>query len=213
MATKIKENFVFKVGNPLENQDIISFDPDAPGMKIFSITPDTCNGVKDEYQDGLCYERCRTGFHGVGPVCWADTTNIGIGKAVGLEPCQPGWINDGLTCRKPIRCEPINTNGSIWPWNWTGGGCSGGQVVGRLNNGGVCDWPDKGELPNWLVDKSDNNNWVATNPQKIDGLCYAKCPPDKPNHVPGMPYLCMAGDQLSYGRGVGDVPPLFHFGD
>jgi hypothetical protein len=205
IAVKVKENFVFKVGNPLEDQEIISFDPEAPGMKIFSITPDTCNGVKDEYQDGLCYERCKSGFHGVGPVCWADTVNIGVGKPVGLEPCPPGWTNDGLICREPIQCGK--------GWEFFTKGCWGGKLRGRLNGGGICDYPDKGELPNWLVDKSDNNNWKATHPERINGLCYKKCPPEKPNHVPGMPYLCMAGDQLSYGRGVGDVPPLFHFGD
>jgi hypothetical protein len=210
IATKVKENFVFKVGNPFDDQEIVSFDPEAPGYKVFSITPDSCNGVKDELQDGLCYERCKSGFHGIGPVCWADTVNIGVGKPVGLEPCNPGWSNDGLTCREPIRsdkCAFKGLFGECWP------GLKGGRIQGRLNGGGICDHPDKGNLPNWLVDKSDNNNWIATHPEKINGLCYTKCPPEKPNHVPGMPYLCMAGDQISYGRGVGEVPPIFHFGN
>jgi hypothetical protein len=44
---------------------------------------------------------------------------------------------------------------------------------------------------------------------RIDGLCYKKCPADKPNHIPGMPYLCYKGGDLSYDRGVGMIPPLF----
>lgn len=26
-----------------------------------------------EYDAGLCYERCRAGYHGIGPVCWSDS--------------------------------------------------------------------------------------------------------------------------------------------
>lgn len=47
---------------------------------------------------------------------------------VRLEPCKPGWHNDGLTCRKPIKCH--THHGLVH--------CSGGQVVGRLNHGGCC---------------------------------------------------------------------------
>jgi len=44
-------------------------------------------------------------------------------------------------------------------------------------------------------------------------LCYKRCP-EGMRHVPGMPYLCFKGTRgLSYGRGVGDVPPLFAFGE
>ena len=45
--------------------------------------------------------------------------------------------------------------------------------------------------------------------ERIDGLCYKKCPSDYPYHVPGMPYLCYKGGELSYDRGAGSPPPLF----
>ena len=49
--------------------------------------------------------------------------------------------------------------------------------------------------------------------ENVDALCYKRCP-EGMRHVPGMPYLCFKGTRgLSYGRGVGDVPPLFAFGD
>lgn len=202
---KAKETFIFKIGDPRKDQDIVALERQKPGYRLFALTPDTCPAGFD-LDAGLCYPPCEPGYIGKGPVCWAETTNIGVGKPVGLEPCPPGWSNDGLTCRQPIRCAT--------GWKFFTEGCSGGRVVGRLNGGGICDYPsNRGELPSWLVDKSNPKNYIATNPDRVDGMCYKKCPADKPNHVPGMPYLCMKGDRLSYGRGVGKVPPIFAFGD
>jgi hypothetical protein len=202
---KAKETFIFKIGNPMKDQDIVALERQKPGYRVFALTPDTCPAGFD-LDAGLCYPPCEPGYIGKGPVCWAETTNIGVGKPVGLEPCPPGWSNDGLTCRQPIRCAS--------GWKFFTEGCSGGRVVGRLNGGGICDYPsNRGELPSWLVDKSNPKNYIATHPDRVDGMCYKKCPADKPNHVPGMPYLCMKGTRLSYGRGVGKVPPIFAFGD
>jgi hypothetical protein len=202
---KAKETFIFKIGNPMKDQDIVALERQKPGYRVFALTPDTCPAGFD-LDAGLCYPPCEPGYIGKGPVCWAETTNIGVGKPVGLEPCPPGWSNDGLTCRQPIRCAS--------GWKFFTEGCSGGKVVGRLNGGGICDYPsNRGELPSWLVDKSNPKNYIATHPDRVDGMCYKQCPADKPNHVPGMPYLCMKGTRLSYGRGVGKVPPIFAFGD
>lgn len=202
---KAKETFIFKIGNPMKDQDIVALERQKPGYRLFALTPDTCPAGFD-LDAGLCYPPCEPGYIGKGPVCWAETTNIGVGKPVGLEPCPPGWSNDGLTCRQPIRCAS--------GWKFFTEGCSGGKVVGRLNGGGICDYPsNRGELPSWLVDKSNPKNYIATHPDRVDGMCYKQCPADKPNHVPGMPYLCMKGTRLSYGRGVGKVPPIFAFGD
>lgn len=202
---KTKETFILKVGNPFKNQDIVSMEFRKPGYRVFATHPDTCpSGM--EYDGGLCYVPCDPGYDGKGPVCWAQTQSIGVGKPVGLEPCPAGWSNDGLICREPIQC------GSGWEFFTKG--CWGGRLRGRLNSGGICDYPsNRGELPSWLVDKSDPKNYKATHPERIDGMCYKKCPADKPNHVPGMPYLCMKGTKVSYGRGVGKVPPILAFGN
>lgn len=174
------------------------------GVEIFSTTPNTCPQDKSELDAGLCYRPCRAGFRGVGPVCWAESKNVGVGKPVGLEPCPPGWKNDGLICREPLQCGK--------GWDFFRKGCWGGRLRGRLNSGGICDWPaDRGNLPSWLVDKS-KKEWVATHPDRVDGLCYRKCPPDYPTRIPGMPYLCYKGGELSYGRGVGSVPSLLRVG-
>ena len=212
---KTRERFVLKYGNPFDNEDAVSIDYDAKGTRLFAVNYDlkghTCPTDKPQYDAGLCYERCDEGYHGVGPVCWADTESRGIGKPVGLEPCPAGWVNDGLICREPLRWNSCKFRGLF---NECWGGAEGGRLRGRLNNGGICDWPaDRGNLPGWLVDKSDSKNFKATHPERVDGLCYKKCPADKPNGVPGMPYLCFKGPRgLGYGRGVGTIPPFFAFG-
>ena len=139
---------------------------------------DTCNS-NEEKSGALCYPKCPNGMRGEGPVCWANTTGIGVGTPVQLESCPPGWNNDGLTCREPIGCcGDRDWFGNCYAWN-----LCGGKVVGRLNSGGTC----------------------PADRHKIDGLCYKRCPPGM-DHVPGMPYNCkQAGVPLSQGRGAGTV--------
>lgn len=155
------------------------------GGEVFGWTPHTCP-VGKELDTGLCYDKCRDGYNGKGPVCWAKSQGIGIGTAVGLEDCPAGWINDGLTCREPISCKSI---GDCFAGR--GCGCRGGGVKGRLDGGGKCPGPGGSEYTD-----------------RVDGLCYKKCPKDYPFHIPGMPYLCYKGGDLSYGRGVGKIPSL-----
>ena len=165
---------------------IISLPNFLGGYEIGSFTPHTCPLHKPDLDTGLCYEKCRKGYRGVGPVCWAITENIGVGTPVGLEPCPDGWNNDGLVCREPISCKSIGDC-----FSGRGCGCSGGNLRGRLNNGGICPGPGGDQYKD-----------------KVDGLCYKKCPAHLPAHVPAMPYLCYIGGALSYGRGVGQVPSL-----
>jgi len=199
---KGREHFGVVIGGP----GWFTTDTDTDqGLEIFSTTPHTCPSDKSDLDAGLCYRPCKAGFHGVGPVCWADSESVGVGKPVGLEPCPAGWSNDGLICREPIRCAT--------GWAFFTQGCSGGRLKGRLDGGGICDWPkDRGNLPNWLVDKSDSKNYKATHPEKVAGLCYKTCPKHLPERIAGMPYLCYKGGPLSYGRGVGAVPSLVRIG-
>jgi len=156
------------------------------GQPIASLTPNTCPKGKPELDTGLCYERCRAGYRGVGPVCWVNSKDIGIGTPVGLEDCPPGWTNDGLTCREELRWDGCARRGAF---NECWGGLVGGNVVGRLNGGGKCPGPGGDKYTD-----------------KVDGLCYKQCPADMPKHMPGMPYLCYPGGDLSYGRGAGVIP-------
>jgi hypothetical protein len=95
--------------------------------------------------------------------------DIGVGVPVELEDCPSGWTNDGLTCREPISCAE--------GLDFFSEGCSGGNVIGRLDGGGKCP---------------------ADHPEKIDGLCYKSCP-DGYTHTEGMPYTCRkAGEAESF---------------
>jgi hypothetical protein len=173
------------------------------GQELVSTWPsNTCCPETPELVGGLCYVPCRDGYTGdAGPTCRAISVSVGVGRPVGLEPCPAGWNNDGLTCREPLRCGK--------GWKFFTEGCSGGKIRGRLNSGGICDWPsDRGNLPSWLVDKRDPKNYVATHPERVDGLCYRRCPSDYPLRIPGMPYLCYKGGPLVYGRGAGKIPKL-----
>lgn len=214
------------------------------GWEIFTSAPNTCAGDTKSLEGGLCYKECKPGYHGLGVRCYADTMSIGIGTVIGLETCPPGWYTQFLTCSKPITCHSIEDcfkNGNC--------GCSGGEMIGRLDHGGVCPGPQDFGNGAIRVDAqwdSDYNAYKAAadkpdpivgptgmeskesaaaaghklcediaqvgtdkHTEKIDGMCYKKCPASHPEHVPGMPYLCFKGGDLSYDRGAGTLPHMF----
>jgi hypothetical protein len=89
--------------------------------------PTAC-AISHELDSGLCYRKCATGFHGVGPYCWADCPPLfaddgatcrrdatifgadtsacpgydicGLTFARGCSKCPGGYTNDGCTCRR-----------------------------------------------------------------------------------------------------------------
>lgn len=197
---KHRETFVVKYGNPFDGEDLLSFDRDAKGTRLVSTTPDTCPLDKPVLDAGLCYPKCAEAYNGVGPVCWAETHNRGAGQIPDLSPCSDegnDWVDTGLFCNEKFRWEPCQ-----------------GNVIQKLRNllSGQCG-PKGGRVrPKRLIcgrKGRRNENF----PDNVAGLCYRPCPTNKPRAVPGMPYLCFQGSRgLSYGRGVGMVPPLFHFG-
>jgi hypothetical protein len=191
--TRIRENFRLALPQAVGGYELLRFDTVSLGIggqEIISRTPFTCPPDKPDLDAGLCYPKCRTGYTGSLTTCRVDSFNRGVGTPVGLEPCPSGWNNDGLTCREPLGWNDRCVNWGLW---WTG--CAtGGAVRGRLNGGGTCPNTDPGG--------------PRENTERVDGLCYKKCPPEKPHHIPGMPYLCYAGGPLLYDRGVGSAPAL-----
>ncbi len=210
-----RETFVLKYGNPFDGEDLLSFDPSAKGTRLFSITPDTCPLDRPVLDAGLCYEQCDEGYHGVGPVCWADTENRGIAILAEAKSCSDmglgaDYRDDPLTCWKDLKC----TTKCDGTWDWSSGGfcktkCTGPDL--KLK-GFKC--PGRKFQLTFLTDLIGlTSGGIDAYTELVDGVCYKKCPESKPNYVPGMPYLCMKGDRgLSYGRGAGTVPPIFHFG-
>jgi hypothetical protein len=183
---KTRETFVVKYGNPFDGEDLVSFDRDAKGTRLVSTTTDACPLDKPVVDAGLCYEECEEAYNGVGPVCWAETHNRGIGKLPKLQDCAAsgygGWTDTGLLCNEPIQCGK--------GLDFFRKGCWGGNIRPKKLKCTDSEFPDE-----------------------VTGLCYRKCPDNKPRGVPGMPYLCFSGSRgLSYGRGVGTIPPIFRFG-
>ena len=212
------EPFVLKYGNPFDGEDILSFDPGAKGTRLFSTTPDTCPLDRPVLDAGLCYPECDEGYHGVATMCWADTVNIGPGTLAEFKSCDEmtadGWtgIDMGLHCWNPPACETVTTS----EWSWTEGGflrtrCWGGETrVKGLKCPGRSTVAAFISLVTSAIGITKNPNEYV---DLVDGMCYTKCPEDAPHHIPGMPYLCTKGARgLSYDRGAGTVPPLFHFG-
>jgi hypothetical protein len=235
LALKTRETFVLKYGNPFAGEDALSFDPDAKGTRLFSTTPDTCPLDRPVLDAGLCYEECDDGYHGIATTCWANTKDIGPGIAAEFQTCPETvgekdadkYTDIGLLCLKPLNCESECTSdsrdafGRCWAWDLRitctgpdfkakGLKCPGrvqpaawlsslGDVINEAVGGGIGDFF-----------KTDLNLYRDL----VDGMCYKKCPEDKPNHISGAPYLCTKGTRgLSYDRGAGTVPPLFHFGE
>ena len=157
--------------------------------------PTDC-GPDHDNDAGICYPKCRAGFHGVGPLCWQDTVTLGVGTAVDLEDCPAGFRNDGLTCQKDLAC-------------W-GGGCSTHcDTTWNDNDGGFChthcDPISCNDGPK-TIGRLDNGGTCPADKERIDGLCYDRCP-DGYYHAPGMPYVCKKnGEPDNYDRGGSMLP-------
>lgn len=217
LLLRTRERFVLKYGNPFDGEDAISFERDAKGTRLVSTTPDTCPLDHPELDAGLCYEQCDPGYHGIATTCWADTMNIGPGMLAEAKSCSEmglgnDYRDDPLTCWKDLKCSTY-CDGN---WDWSDGGfchtkCSGPDL--KLK-GLKC--PGRAKAAQWISVLTSALGMTG-NPDDytdlVDSLCYKKCPKDQPNRIPGMPYLCTKGKRgLSYDRGAGQVPPLFHFG-
>ena len=228
---RARERFVIKTGNPFKGEDLLSFDRNAKGIRLIGFYPDTCPGHKPDLDAGLCYEGCAAGYHGVGPVCWADTTSIGMGMLSGLMSCAEsgydpadGWADAGLICWKTPRAKAPKGNDffKVWEWKWSGGigpkkaKCPPGarQQEQAAVARSIAERNTTGTQAQAIRNQKVYNANVYSD--AVGGMCYRPCPPDKPNHVPGFPSLCFkntVGRGLSYTRGEGMIPPLFILGE
>jgi hypothetical protein len=77
-------------------RDVHIYAKGSYGRGVGTVMP--CGG-DEEGDAGLCYKRCREGYHGVGPVCWGT--------------CTSGYHDDGGTCRRDthIYGKPSHTRG------------------------------------------------------------------------------------------------------
>jgi hypothetical protein len=63
--------------------------------------PHVCADSRHVIEAGLCYQKCRDGMVGVGPLC--------------LSTCEAGWKDAGLTCFPPSQPAPYGV-GAGYPW-------------------------------------------------------------------------------------------------
>lgn len=119
-ALKTRERFVLKYGNPFKGQDLISFDREAKGTRLFATTPDTCPADRPILDGGLCYPECDDGYHGIGPVCWADTTDIGPGILADFRTCSGSVEEGGMGIETPQNKRAYTDIGlfCFWPGKW-----------------------------------------------------------------------------------------------
>jgi hypothetical protein len=141
----------------------------------------------DQEKDGaLCYNRCAPGYDGIGPVCWAHTTDVGAGTLPSLRGCDAGQRDDGTSCWEDWSCRTYEC----------------GRLLGAFGE----DWGPKycsdcggcGCIKATAFDRQTCPDGM----EKVDGLCYNRCP-DGSSRVPGMPYLCRVNGEISYPRDAG----------
>jgi hypothetical protein len=68
-------------------------------------TPATECGSDQELNGALCYNRCIPGYNGVGPVCWANLTDVGAGTFPEKRGCASGQRDDGTSCWEDWACN------------------------------------------------------------------------------------------------------------
>jgi hypothetical protein len=166
-------------------------------------------------------------------------TPVGLEPCPENTDGQGDWTNMGLTCtRWKNQCHLWGVP-SIKQW-WTGCAETVGRLDHGGVCPGPADFDGSEELyPNWKRSKDKPDPTVdpvkgmesaadaaklghkqcadveevnrRPHTEYVDGLCYAKCPPDYPLRIPGMPYKCYKGGELSYDRGGGSIPPMFRF--
>ena len=176
----------------------------------------------DENNAALCYPKCKSGFSGVGPLCWNDLKEYGRGVGEIPTDCGTGKERDAGLCY-PV-CK--NDYHGIGPVCWSNKSKSYGRGVGTIpsniftgrcpsnkeNNAGLCytkcDTGYRGVGPVcWLNEPSYGRgvgtiaNQCSGNKENDAGLCYPKCQ----SEYNGIGPMCWP-KTLSYGRGVGKIP-------
>jgi len=140
-------------------------------------TPLSC-ASNEEYDAGLCYTPCKSGYNGVGPVCWKKDASYGRGVGTIATRCGSGKENDAGLCYP--NCKS-GYNG-IGPVCWSTRTLSYGRGVGTI----------------------PSNIWTGSCPSGKEndaGLCYKYCK----SGYNGVGPVCWLKN-ASYGRGVGTIP-------
>ena len=163
---------------------------------ILGHMPDSCPPGQ-EFQGGLCRVPCKAGYDPVLDRCWAhiDTVGNGVGHIPGKKPCsdfqrEEGWDNsrdDGTSCWEDLRTW---TTGDWKKPVWE----SGHQEFHSAGCG--------------CIKKTAMQRYQCPAGQSLQpggALCVEDCPAGM-EHPPGLPNQCRTIGEVSYERGIGDLP-------
>ena len=76
----------------------------AKKIQLGKVSTADCGDYK-QYDAGLCYKKCNSGYYGVGPVCWANTPSGWVG-------CGMGAAKDSQTCKDTI-IDQVSSVGQV----------------------------------------------------------------------------------------------------
>ncbi|CBL44897.1 hypothetical protein HDN1F_13140 [gamma proteobacterium HdN1] len=182
----------------------------------------SCDSSQD-YDAGLCYQKCPAGYNGVGPVCWKVDASYerGVGTvptlcAAGQEmdaglcypKCSAGYHGVGPVCWSDLP-ESYGRGVGVIPNVFTGA-CPAGKGDKQA---GLCYTPCNagyhGVSPVCWLDNASYGRGVGVSPNACDagqeldaGLCYTTC--NAGYH--GVGPVCWTNSSISQTRGVGTVP-------
>lgn len=118
-----------------------------------------------EYDWGLCYPKCKAGFSGVGPVCWAD-------KPKGWVNCGMGAAKDSKVC-KDVIVGQITAVGdmalSITSMVATGGGATAAKGAAKVaaNAGRIAQLKEKMTKIKKFITSSKKIKELVTTAKKV----------------------------------------------
>ena len=169
-----------------------------------TFSPGICNSNcppgSSRSTSGMCMKNCREGYTNVAGVCWANSKQIPAGTIPHKSGCPAGQRDDGTACWEDWKCNSWDegkynyTWGCCFKWDkcWDGydWGCWGnGKRTWIANIKTSCTGCGCKKKELWDRQYCDDNK------DKIDGLCYERCPP---GYNKSAVTTCQSGSSLSY---------------
>ena len=158
---------------------------------------------------GLCYNKCKAGYNGIGPVCWqtpcppetidsgVSCTKKSVGRGVGTVPtCPPGTYQSGALCYPNCRSGYYGVGPVCWqgpcPPNTTDSGVACTKNSYGRGAGTVPNTCPGGTMDGGLCYPNCNSGYYGVGP-----VCWRSCP----SGFSDGGVFC--GKPSSYGRGAG----------
>lgn len=197
--------------------DIASGFGDLAGLSYTRGTGTPASTCPDgtEKNGDLCYPLCKSGYTGVGPVCWQQCSNIdtgeyttdegalclrpadsqantydrGVGTIPGKAPCASGLRDDGTSCWEDVKCSTVDDG--YYNYTWGCVGCYDGNNTCR--NDCYRTWIANlktscsgcGCIKTTLMQRQT----CPSGQELVEGLCYPVCKSGY-SSVDGAPTIC-----------------------